>query len=190
MVDKIKKYSTQIIAFVLGFTIAFLIGTDFKKSKTEESVSQLAKKEELKIQQEEKAQQKAQKKISEKLEASKKQLLGKDALSSSSDILDYLKVSDQKAGKMVNVAFVKTDEPVWVVVHMEKDGKIWNALGARLVRETSSGVEVPLLVSTKVDKRYWVALYKDNGDGKFSLDKDQPLKLKEQFVILPFKTLK
>ncbi len=165
-----KKYLTELIAFVLGFALAFLVLSFYKQDKKQQEVKQ----QEAVLQEDVKEGEKEDK-AKVKISENKKILAQMVSTSTDMNSFDYLKVSDQKAGEQVNVAYVKADFPFWVVVHMEKDGKIWNALGARMKKPGEySGVVVPLLAKTYPEHRYWVVIYKDNGDGKFSLQNDFP----------------
>ncbi len=184
MTEKIKKYGVYALMFVLGFASAFFFDS-FKKDKkeqeyqvsVEENVKEIVKEANIK-------EQKA------KLKEYNEKIIAKTATSSSEYSLDYLKVSEQKAGKTVNVAYAKADFPFWIVIHAEKDGKIWNALGARMKKAGEyTGVEVPLLVEMQGGgKRYWAILYKDNGDGQFDLNTDFPATDENgNYIAVPFK---
>ncbi len=89
-------------------------------------------------------------------------------------------VLDQPAGNTVtvqNVILQKSDNGNWIVVHEIKDGTVSNALGAtRKDFGTYSGVEVKLLRGTVSGGTYAVVLYDDDGDRKFDLQTDKPLK--------------
>ncbi len=187
----IKKYLSEAIAFVLGFVLAFAFLSFNANSKKEKELEKEIEKAKLELNVEE--TKKAEEKTISMLQKSQESILAKDAKQDSlDDVYSVLKVSDQKAGKEVDVAYVKTDIPVWLVVHMEKDGKIMNALGARLKQKGEwTGVVVPLLAPTKKGGKYWLVLYADNGDGKFDLKTDYPLKLKDtnNYVMLPFEAM-
>ncbi len=185
----VKKHISTIIAFLLGFAIAFVSAKFYFKNseiKKDEAMENNAIKLEEMLDNA-KVQAEKEKEIIDSQEPVLAQETTKDTESS----LDYIKVSDQKAGKMVNVAYAKADFPFWLVIHAEKDGKIWNALGARRKDAGEySGVQVPLLASTKSGSRYWVVLYKDNGDRNFDLKTDFPVKKSDGgFIMVDFQAI-
>ncbi len=185
MIDYVKQHTAKIVAFALGFLVAFVFLGASQKASKENMTDELINKA-----MEENAQDiEVAKETINSLVESQQSVINSSATSSDSNMVyDFLKISDQKAGNTVSVAYVKAEYPVWLVVHMEKDGKIWNALGARLKDKGEwTGVEVPLLANTKAGSRYWLALYKDNGDNKFDLKEDFPLKGGNgEFILLPF----
>ncbi len=83
-------------------------------------------------------------------------------------------VSDQRAGDSVVVDSVTVEPPgVWVAVaELEADGSLGNVLGAELARGPRSNLTVSLLRSTLPTHRYAVVLYRDNGNGTFTLGED------------------
>ncbi len=186
--EMIKKYLSQIIAFLLGFFIAFSFLYFYKNEKKDEEIKQL----ETAVQEEVASTTEAEEKLVEELNKnSNEAIIAQNASTTDEGSFDYIKVSDQKAGKSIDVAYAKADFPFWLVVHMEKDGKIWNALGARRKEAGEyTGVVVPLLAGTKAGNRYWLVLYKDNGDKMFDLKTDFPVKNKDgKFIMVDFKAL-
>ncbi len=187
--ETIKKYSSSILAFALGFILAFFSAKYYFKTVDSKLDEQLENNtlEIDKILEEGKKQAEIEKEIID----SKEPVLAQETNESTESNFDYIKVSDQKAGKEVNVAYANAEFPFWLVVHAEKDGKIWNALGARRKEAGEhTGVVVPLLASTKSGSRYWVVLYKDNGDKNFDLKTDFPVKKTDgSFIMVDFKAL-
>ena len=120
----VKKYIGVALAFVLGFVAAYGVLTWNKK----QNQTQEFKKVEEQVQQDVEEGKKEQKILKENNE----KILAKTASSTDASAFDFVKVAEQKAGKNVDVAYVKADFPFWIVIHAEKDGKIWNALGARM----------------------------------------------------------
>ncbi len=91
-----------------------------------------------------------------------------------------ISVTDQSAGLTVIVERVDMrdfDSGGWVVVHEIKNDRIANALGAsRRDAGEYENVEVKLLRGTVSGGEYAVILYNDNGDRKFDLNKDFPVR--------------
>jgi len=99
----------------------------------------------------------------------------------------------QQAGSMVTVESVTfpSVEGGWVVVHEDNNGELGNALGAQRFGEGSWSGMVSLLRDTASDKTYRAVLYKDNGDGQFSLETDRPLIDSEgKIIMVPFQVTK
>lgn len=89
---------------------------------------------------------------------------------------DYdIQVNNQPSGNFVAIANVSMPQGGgWVVVHEQEDGVMGNALGAQYFEEGSWSGSVSLLRNTVVGKDYFVMLYNDNGDRRFSLENDKP----------------
>ncbi len=186
--ENIKKYISQIVAFALGFALAFAF-VSFYKKPAQDKMTEQKNEQTLEVK---KIMQEGQEQIQKEKEfIANEAVLAQNASSTDEANFDYIKVSDQKAGKEVNVAYAKADFPFWLVVHAEKDGKIWNALGARRKEAGEyTGVVVPLLAATKSGGKYWVVLYKDNGDKNFDLKEDFPVKRADGgFIMVDFKAL-
>ncbi len=181
----IKKYLSESLSFLLGFALAFVILSFYKDNENQKDI----KKAQDNLAQEVKIGENNKTEI-EKISSSTK-ALAQTATTTSEVNYDFLKVSDQKPGDSVDIAYAKAKFPFWLVVHTEKNGKIWNALGARMKKAGEyTGVTVPLLAKTQPGKRYWVIIYKDNGDGKFDLNTDFPaLDKNGNFKMLSFKTV-
>jgi hypothetical protein len=83
-------------------------------------------------------------------------------------------VSSQKAGASVLIDSVTVPPPgVWVAVQdVNEDGSLGNVLGAARVKQPASAVVVALLRATLPGQRYAVVLYRDDGNGQFSLAGD------------------
>jgi len=185
--EKSKKVILPLLAFIVGFAFAYLLLNKQRETVAQEEFNVV---ESVIDQQIENAEIPNEEK-EEEIISDEKILAQSVATSTNENNFDYIKVSDQKAGKEVEVAYVKAEQPVWIVVHMEKDGKIWNALGARRKEAGEyTGVVVPLLAPTTKGARYWAVLYADNGDKEFSLDKDFPLKNADgEFIMVDFKAI-
>ncbi|HVW82751.1 MAG TPA: hypothetical protein VHC68_02285 [Candidatus Paceibacterota bacterium] len=85
-----------------------------------------------------------------------------------------ISVLDQPAGTSTTVAWVAVPPPgVWVAVEeVEAGGALGNVLGAERVGGPRSAVVVPLLRATVPGMPYAIVLYRDDGDGAFSLASD------------------
>ncbi len=187
MNDNIKKIITPLIAFIAGFVVAYTFFGQYKAKEQNAEFEQAKQQLETELETQKETNIKKEKEI-----LSDEKILAQSAATSTNENnFDYIKVSDQKASKKVEVANVKAEQPVWIVIHMEKDGKIWNALGARRKEAGEyTGVVVPLLAPTTKGAKYWAVLYADNGDKEFSLDKDFPLKNADgEFIMVDFKAI-
>ncbi len=82
-------------------------------------------------------------------------------------------VAAQHAGETATVAEIKAPaEGVWAAVHERTGTTLGNVLGAARVTADAKDVSVPLLRKTEPNRAYAVVLYRDDGDGEFSLEKD------------------
>jgi hypothetical protein len=81
-------------------------------------------------------------------------------------------VDDQKAGNLVFIKHAEVSKPSWIAVREIVNDSIGNILGAGMVTGATDDVPVTLLRPTKVDGKYAVFLYQDNGDGRFDSQKD------------------
>lgn len=80
--------------------------------------------------------------------------------------------SSQAAGMSVAVSNISVSVPTWVVVFESSNGKIGNALGAKLFFPTEHAGTVELLRGTTSGATYYVGEYIDNGDHVFSKHDD------------------
>jgi hypothetical protein len=81
--------------------------------------------------------------------------------------------SPQKAGDSVAIASASVDQPTWVVVYEETNGKPGNALGALLLDSSAENAAVELLRDTTPGQQYLVGESLDNGSHVFSLKDSQ-----------------
>lgn len=93
-------------------------------------------------------------------------------------------VPDQEAGGHVTIQSATFEAPGWVVIHeLSREDTLGNALGAaRFDAGTHSGV-VQLLRVTEAGNDYAAVLYRDNGDRRFDLDLDNPVRDEDQNVV-------
>jgi len=100
-----------------------------------------------------------------------------------------LNVSNQVAGNKVDISSVTLSVDGWVAIHEDNDGKPSKILGARLFRAGTNKGSVELLRNTLPGKIYYAMLHGENGDGKFDLTSDSPLKGPDSSPIMKqFKT--
>lgn len=88
--------------------------------------------------------------------------------------------SPQAAGLEVSVSQANVTAPTWLVVYEDNNGVPGNALGAYLFTPQSQGGTtsgtIELLRGTTPGKTYFVGQALDDGDKKFSLDLDKPVR--------------
>lgn len=101
--------------------------------------------------------------------------------------------SPQDAGLNVAVSHVRVSSPTWVVIYEDQNGNPGNVLGASLFFPASEGGAesgvVPLLRGTLPGQTYLAGEALDDGDHKFSLDTDKPVRDdKGNPVLVEFKT--
>ncbi len=86
---------------------------------------------------------------------------------------DIAQAENQVAGKSVIVSKVKLSATSWVAVHEDRAGELGNVLGARRFAQGEyQNSLVPLLRGTTSGQKYYVGIYKENGDGKFDRKTD------------------
>ena len=95
-----------------------------------------------------------------------------------------LLVKDQKPGSEVVVAMAHFDEPGWVVVYENNDGVLGRILGAQLFDKGEHPGVVSLLRPTIVGSTYTVVASTDDGDRRFDLSNDMPIKDAEGAMIM------
>ncbi len=89
------------------------------------------------------------------------------------DMSGTVSVTTQSAGREVVVDSVTVPPPgVWVAVKDVRGQDLGNTLGAARAFGPRSSFTIPLLRSTVAGQQYAVVLYRDDGDGKFSLEHD------------------
>ena len=87
-------------------------------------------------------------------------------------------ISNQKQGDSVLVQSVTTPEDAWLTIHeITPEETVGTIIGAVIVEsgKAVNTLTIPLLKQTKKGK-YLATLYKENGDGVFSVGKDTVLK--------------
>ncbi len=154
--------NSAIVALIIGLIIGFaggaywykgkLSSTDDKKTDTKTVVDNETTKTGTKIETKESA----------KLEIPKTTIV--------STVLDtsIITTPNQKAGDRVVVTKVVSNTEIWATVREDVGGLIGNILGAKRVGAgTSQDVVIELLRPTVAGMKYYVVLFKDDGDGMF-----------------------
>lgn len=106
-----------------------------------------------------------------------------------STVLDTNTISapNQKAGDTVLVSKVVSDAVVWVAVREDNGGLMGNILGARKVSVgMTENVVVELLRPTVIGGKYYVILFRDNGDGAFDHKTDAPIASDGSIIVSTF----
>lgn len=86
-------------------------------------------------------------------------------------------VSDQKPGASVTISAIIIEKDGWVVIHKEAAGKPGAVIGeASLKAGERSGVTVALREATVDGMGYYAMLHTDDGDGRFDISKDAPVR--------------
>lgn len=96
---------------------------------------------------------------------------------------------NQKAGSTVLVDRVVSETEIWVAVREDNGGLMGNILGAKKVAAgTSEDVVIELLRPTVANAKYYVVLFRDNGDGMFDNKTDAIIESDGRIVVSTFKT--
>jgi len=146
-----KLIMVSIIAFVIGFLVAWLIwgnaGTPTPSGEETENT----------------------------------EVSGENALSPTGVALppassgSRLVVADQAPGKSVTVSSASLDGAAWIVVREMVDGIPGSILGAQYLEVSGDDILVELLRGTVEGGRYQALLWRDNGDRLFDYEADTPI---------------
>ncbi len=186
MSEFVKKHLKEAVSFTLGFALAFIVFSFYKGQKKEVEFEKTDKI----VQEEVQGEKEAMKETEENLDSAVKEsdsVLGEqpETIARNSD---FIKISEQNAGDLVVVDYAKYPEDFWLVVHDEINGRIMHALGARMKKAGEyKNINVPLLAPVKSGAKYWLVIYKDNGDGKFDFKNDFPAKSNSAIIMTNFK---
>ncbi|MEI8249378.1 MAG: hypothetical protein WCG07_02700 [Candidatus Taylorbacteria bacterium] len=85
-------------------------------------------------------------------------------------------VGDQYPGNVVFISSVQVEKAGWVVIHADNAGQPGKIIGQAWVDAGISPVKVTLTTSTVEKGTYYAMLHSDDGDKKFDVTKDLPLK--------------
>ena len=153
-----KDWIASIIAFILGFFVAWLIFRGNIPAEPEDT-SPIAGEEETTSTKTENAST-----VSPALPA-QTGITGEGTIS----------VSNQEFGDSVSISSVTLGAAGWIAIHEDRDGEFGNILGAGWFPEGSSeNVKVELLRATTPGATYYAVLRSDDGDREFDRVKDVP----------------
>lgn len=167
--DSGKTFTVAVIAFIIGFVVAFLIFGDNNAPQdpgaTDGEETEISKEGE-----------EVMDKDGESTGTSKETDLpatGTDGVVQELPKTNNANVSalNQTFGSSVT-AQASTDKTSWVVVYEDSEGAPGKILGAKLIDAGRWEVEVKLLRPTEAEKTYYVKLQEDNGDRQFDYTKD------------------
>ncbi len=103
---------------------------------------------------------------------------------------NIISAANQSAGATVTVSKVSSNTEIWVAVREDNGGLMSNVLGAKKVSAgVTENVVIQLLRATKANSKYYIVLYKDNGDGAFDSKKDTIIESDGRVVVSTFRTL-
>jgi hypothetical protein len=93
-------------------------------------------------------------------------------------------MSDQFPGNVVYISSVQLNASEWVAIHGDNKGQPGDVIGYASVSSGTNPVKVTLTKSTVEGGVYYAVLHSDDGDGKFDVAKDLPLKDSDGNVIM------
>jgi hypothetical protein len=95
----------------------------------------------------------------------------------------------QDAGTSVALGTVNISVPTWFVVYESRNGAAGNILGAALLFPDQKSATIELLRGTQSNQQYFVAKRADNGDRRFELEVDDPVRAEgSDSVLVEFRT--
>lgn len=94
----------------------------------------------------------------------------------------------QAAGTSVAISSINVSSPTWIVVYENRDNKPGNILGAGLFFADQTSGKVELLRGTVAGQTYYVGTRTDNGDRRFELDVDDPVRAGSTQPLVSFTT--
>ena len=178
-----KMFTTALIAFIIGFVLAFLIfGTGEKQETPAENGSEMTKEME-----EHEGGEMMEKE--EKTSGLPSEGTGGEVTELPKTLKADISAENQLFGETVDTN-VETDRVSWVVVYEDTNGVPGNILGAKIVDIGRFSVQVKLLRGTLPDRLYYVKLQADDGDHKFDFTKDLPMtnQITGQEIMTAFRT--
>jgi hypothetical protein len=97
-------------------------------------------------------------------------------------------VADQYPGNVVYVSSIQLANGGWVEIHKDNAGMPGAIIGSTYVEKGISPVKITLSEKTQDGQLYYVMLHSDDGDKKFEVLKDLPIKdSKGNIVMKPFR---
>ncbi|MEK7478993.1 MAG: hypothetical protein AAB634_00430 [Patescibacteria group bacterium] len=173
-----KIWISSIIAFILGFFVAWLI---FRSPVPATAPESLAEGDEAATSSEDGV-------IGDKKVPAEK---SSPAVSRGVSGEGTLTIRDQEFGDSVSLSSVTLGAAGWVAIHEDKGGGLGNILGAAWFPEgTNEDVKVELLRATAPGTLYHAVLHSDDGDREFAHTKDAPFEDAEGKILeTAFRTL-
>jgi len=101
-----------------------------------------------------------------------------------SQIVNSIEVKDQLPGNAVIVSNIALNTGAFVVVQQAQKGFYGTVIGAKFFERGERPAVIPVNPATQAGQSYMVGLYKDDGDGKFDVTKDTPIKDSAGYAIL------
>lgn len=98
--------------------------------------------------------------------------------------INRIVMSDQYPGNIVYLSSVQFENGGWVVIHNDNAGKLGAIIGQSYFEKGINPGRITLTQPTVEGGTYYAVLYKDDGDKKFDITKDLPLKDKAGSVIM------
>lgn len=90
--------------------------------------------------------------------------------------VNRITMTDQYPGNVVYISSVQLAKPGWVVIHKDNAGKPGDVIGSKLFQAGINPGSISLSSPMVDGQLYYAVLYNDDGDGKFDIAKDLPLK--------------
>lgn len=98
-------------------------------------------------------------------------------------------LNPQDAGTSVALSAVHISVPTWFVVYESRNGAAGNILGAALLFPDQKSATIELLRGTQSNQQYFVGKRADNGDRRFELEVDDPVRAEgSESVLVEFRT--
>lgn len=90
--------------------------------------------------------------------------------------INRIVMSDQYPGNVVYISSVQLSQPGWVAIAKDNGGQPGSIIGSAYFDKGINPGKVTLSESTVEGGTYYAIIYTDDGDRKFDVAKDQPLK--------------
>lgn len=111
---------------------------------------------------------------------------GTDATATNS--VNSIMVADQAPGNIVYISSVQLSKPGYVVIHKDNKGMPGDVIGYKYFDKGIYPGQITLTSPTVNGRTYYAMLHSDDGDKKFDITKDLPIKnAAGNIIIKPFK---
>ena len=101
---------------------------------------------------------------------------GEETTTPTTQTANSIVMSNQFPGNVVYISSVQPANAGWVAIHKDNAGQPGTVIGYASVAAGTSPVKVTLSQPTIDGGVYYAVMYSDDGDGRFDVTKDQPLK--------------